>query len=160
MENMRGWFGRGGLSFSSHPCLHSFSSATSLPRKAHHQLLFPGGPQPRPRTALSHERPSPGISHWRWSGPTQCRRWCPWQNSLDPSALDAVTQAIFLLHLAPPRHPASPPRPLCPAHPSPPAPTPAALQRVLFGKSSAVENLRDSSTQCYWEKVVPSVCFS
>jgi hypothetical protein len=79
------------------------------PRKAHHQLLFPGGRQPLPRTALRCERPSPGISHWRWSGPTQCRRWCPWQNSLDQSALDAVTQAILLLHLAPPRHPASPP---------------------------------------------------
>lgn len=34
-----------------------------------------------PHTHGPRPRPSPGISHWKWAGPTQCRRWCSWHNS-------------------------------------------------------------------------------
>ena len=61
-------------------------------------LLFPSpAPKSRPPVLLPfwstaphahipRPRPSPGISHWKCSGPTQCRRLCSWHNSSDGRA--------------------------------------------------------------------------
>lgn len=39
-----------------------------------------------PHAHIPRPRPSRGISHWKCSGPTQCRRLCSWHNSSDGRA--------------------------------------------------------------------------
>ncbi|XP_049549819.1 uncharacterized protein LOC125960372 [Orcinus orca] len=51
------------------------------PRKADRQFSFPVVHSPA--HARSSAATFPGISHRKWSGPTQCRRWCSWHNYSD-----------------------------------------------------------------------------
>lgn len=77
MENMRGWLGRGGLSFSSHPCRNSFF------------LLLPEKPTTNSPSLMVH---SP--AHARSLAAT-----FPGNCTLEMVRSDAMQAAVFLAKL-------------------------------------------------------------
>lgn len=79
MENRRGWLGRGGAVIQFPPLPTRLFPSPA--RKADRQFSFPVVHSPA--QARSSAATFPGISHRKWSGPTQCRRWCSWHDYSD-----------------------------------------------------------------------------